>query len=136
MRFCRLALAIDAWRCGELVPVMAEMRVTLAAARVPGPHRRSGRCAFRVSRQTMYCWWHTRPALVADVLLEDADESLAAVAQTGDLTADRRVGGQSRGHAHHLARLGDAAFLDGRPAGKRRLRHACARGSALHCRTP
>ena len=25
MRFCRLALAIDAWRCGELVPVMAEM---------------------------------------------------------------------------------------------------------------
>lgn len=71
---------------------------------------------------------HTRRALIADMLLEDADKGPAAVAHTGDLTADRRVGRQSRGHAHYLARLGDAAFLDGLPAGTRRLRHALRTG--------
>lgn len=41
-----------------------------------------------VGKQTIYRWWPTRPALVADVLLEDADKILAQVAHTSDLTAD------------------------------------------------
>lgn len=41
-----------------------------------------------VGKQTIYRWWPSRPALVADVLLEDADKILRAVDDTGDLTAD------------------------------------------------
>lgn len=41
-----------------------------------------------VGKQTIYRWWPSRPALVADVLLEDADKILAPVADTGDLAAD------------------------------------------------
>jgi AcrR family transcriptional regulator len=41
-----------------------------------------------VGKQTIYRWWPSRPALVADVVLEDADRILAAVAYTGDVTAD------------------------------------------------
>ncbi|MBU9767291.1 TetR/AcrR family transcriptional regulator [Mycobacterium sp. TNTM28] len=41
-----------------------------------------------VGKQTIYRWWPSRPALVADVLLEDADKILAAMPRTGDLTAD------------------------------------------------
>ncbi len=32
-----------------------------------------------VGKQTIYRWWPSRPALVADVMLEDADKILASV---------------------------------------------------------
>ncbi len=41
-----------------------------------------------VGKQTIYRWWPSRPALVADVLLEDADRILATMPHTDDLTAD------------------------------------------------
>ncbi|OBK21522.1 TetR/AcrR family transcriptional regulator [Mycobacterium asiaticum] len=41
-----------------------------------------------VGKQTIYRWWRSRPALVADVLLEDADRILATMNHTGDLAAD------------------------------------------------
>ena len=41
-----------------------------------------------VGKQTIYRWWPSRPALVADVMLEDADKILAAVCHTDDLAAD------------------------------------------------
>lgn len=41
-----------------------------------------------VGKQTIYRWWPSRPALVADVVLEDTDRMIAAVAHTGDLAAD------------------------------------------------
>ena len=41
-----------------------------------------------VGKQTIYRWWPTRPALVADVMLEDADRLLASVNHTDDLAAD------------------------------------------------
>ncbi|OBK45329.1 TetR/AcrR family transcriptional regulator [Mycobacterium sp. 1081908.1] len=41
-----------------------------------------------VGKQTIYRWWPTRPALVADVMLEDADKILASVDHTHDLAAD------------------------------------------------
>src|SRR5690606_4458874 len=41
-----------------------------------------------VGKQTIYRWWPSRPALVADVLLEDADRILRPVDRTDDLLAD------------------------------------------------
>lgn len=41
-----------------------------------------------VGKQTIYRWWPSRPALVADVLLEDADRITMSAPHTGDLTAD------------------------------------------------
>ena len=41
-----------------------------------------------VGKQTIYRWWPSRPALVADVVLEDADKILKPVADTGDLSGD------------------------------------------------
>lgn len=41
-----------------------------------------------VGKQTIYRWWPSRPALVADVMLEDADKILASVDHTDDLSAD------------------------------------------------
>ncbi|ORA15411.1 TetR/AcrR family transcriptional regulator [Mycobacterium arosiense] len=41
-----------------------------------------------VGKQTIYRWWPTRPALVADVMLEDADKLLASVNHSGNLAAD------------------------------------------------
>ncbi|MEV0671503.1 TetR/AcrR family transcriptional regulator [Mycobacterium sp. NPDC050441] len=41
-----------------------------------------------VGKQTIYRWWPSRPALVADVLLEDADKILATMPHTDDVTAD------------------------------------------------
>lgn len=41
-----------------------------------------------VGKQTIYRWWPSRPALVADVLLADADKILRSVAHTDDVTAD------------------------------------------------
>ena len=41
-----------------------------------------------VGKQTIYRWWPSRPALVADVMLEDADKLLGSVGHTGDLDAD------------------------------------------------
>src|SRR5262245_10892256 len=41
-----------------------------------------------VGKQTIYRWWPSRPALVADVMLEDADKILASVNHTGDLATD------------------------------------------------
>ncbi|KUH82997.1 MULTISPECIES: TetR/AcrR family transcriptional regulator [unclassified Mycobacterium] len=41
-----------------------------------------------VGKQTIYRWWPSRPALVADVLLEDADKILRPVDRTDDLIAD------------------------------------------------
>ena len=41
-----------------------------------------------VGKQTIYRWWPSRPALVADVMLEDADKILASVDHTDDLAAD------------------------------------------------
>ncbi|HYB83219.1 MAG TPA: TetR/AcrR family transcriptional regulator [Mycobacterium sp.] len=41
-----------------------------------------------VGKQTIYRWWPSRPALVADVMLEDADKLLASVNHTGDLATD------------------------------------------------
>src|ERR1700744_5693219 len=42
-----------------------------------------------VGKQTIYRWWPTRPALVADVMLEDADKILTPVEHTGDLPGGR-----------------------------------------------
>jgi len=41
-----------------------------------------------VGKQTIYRWWPSRPALVADVLLGDADTILNPVVHTDDCTAD------------------------------------------------
>lgn len=41
-----------------------------------------------VGKQTIYRWWPSRPALVADVLLEDADKILRPVDHTDDLAED------------------------------------------------
>lgn len=41
-----------------------------------------------VGKQTIYRWWRSRPALVADVMLEDADRILASMNHTDDLAAD------------------------------------------------
>jgi AcrR family transcriptional regulator len=41
-----------------------------------------------VGKQTIYRWWPSRPALVADVMLADADRILASVNHTADLAAD------------------------------------------------
>jgi AcrR family transcriptional regulator len=41
-----------------------------------------------VGKQTIYRWWPSRPALVADVMLEDADKILASVRHTEDLAGD------------------------------------------------
>lgn len=41
-----------------------------------------------VGKQTIYRWWPSRPALVADVLLEDSDKILRPVPHTGDLLGD------------------------------------------------
>ena len=41
-----------------------------------------------VGKQTIYRWWPSRAALVADVVLEDADKILASVNHTDDLAAD------------------------------------------------
>ncbi|MDF3341574.1 TetR/AcrR family transcriptional regulator [Mycolicibacterium septicum] len=41
-----------------------------------------------VGKQTIYRWWPSRPALVADVLLEDADKILATMPHTDDVAAD------------------------------------------------
>ncbi len=41
-----------------------------------------------VGKQTIYRWWLSRPALVADVMLEDADKILASMDHTDDLSAD------------------------------------------------
>jgi len=41
-----------------------------------------------VGKQTIYRWWPSRPALVADVLLEDAPRILAPVPHTDDVVAD------------------------------------------------
>jgi AcrR family transcriptional regulator len=41
-----------------------------------------------VGKQTIYRWWPSRPALVADVMLEDADKILTPVEHSGDLAGD------------------------------------------------
>ncbi|TFV55206.1 TetR/AcrR family transcriptional regulator [Mycobacterium sp. PS03-16] len=41
-----------------------------------------------VGKQTIYRWWPSRPALVADVLLEDAPGILAPVRHSDDMVAD------------------------------------------------
>jgi AcrR family transcriptional regulator len=41
-----------------------------------------------VGKQTIYRWWPSRPALVADVLLEDAPRILAPVPHSDDLVTD------------------------------------------------
>ena len=41
-----------------------------------------------VGKQTIYRWWPSRPALVADVMLDDADKILASMDHTDDLSAD------------------------------------------------
>lgn len=41
-----------------------------------------------VGKQTIYRWWPSRPALIAEVLLEDFGSLAIAVPDTGDLKAD------------------------------------------------
>lgn len=41
-----------------------------------------------VGKQTIYRWWPSRPALVADVMLEDADTIITPVSDSGDPAAD------------------------------------------------
>jgi AcrR family transcriptional regulator len=41
-----------------------------------------------VGKQTIYRWWPSRPALVADVMLEDAGKILGSVGHTDDLATD------------------------------------------------
>jgi AcrR family transcriptional regulator len=41
-----------------------------------------------VGKQTIYRWWPSRPALAADVMLEDADKITIAVPYTDDMTKD------------------------------------------------
>lgn len=71
-----------------------------------------------VGKQTIYRWWPSRPALVADVLLEDADRILKPVPRTDDVTADvvRWAGNlaaaltTARGHA--MLRILTAASME------------------------
>lgn len=41
-----------------------------------------------VGKQTIYRWWPSRPILVADVMLADADKILATMPRTDDVAAD------------------------------------------------
>jgi AcrR family transcriptional regulator len=41
-----------------------------------------------VGKQTIYRWWPSRPALVADILLADADKIIAPVPHTDNLVDD------------------------------------------------
>lgn len=41
-----------------------------------------------VGKQTIYRWWPSRHALVADVILEDADRILRPITSTDDVAAD------------------------------------------------
>lgn len=41
-----------------------------------------------VGKQTIYRWWPSRHALVADVILEDADKILRPITPTDDVTSD------------------------------------------------
>ena len=54
------------------------------AVTIEGVARQAG-----VGKQTIYRWWPSRHALVADVVLEDADKLLAPVEHTADIGADR-----------------------------------------------
>ncbi|MGZ4577965.1 MAG: TetR/AcrR family transcriptional regulator [Mycobacterium sp.] len=62
-----------------------------------------------VGKQTIYRWWPSRPALVADVMLEDADKLLASVNHTADLAAD--LAGWVRKLATTLTRARGSAML-------------------------
>src|SRR6201996_2775344 len=62
-----------------------------------------------VGKQTIYRWWASRPQLVADVLLEDADKILASVDHTDDLSAD--LGGWVRRLAASLTTERGSAML-------------------------
>jgi AcrR family transcriptional regulator len=71
-----------------------------------------------VGKQTIYRWWPSRPALVADIILEDADRILAPVAYTADATEDLVAWARklavtlttARGHA--MLRILTAASLE------------------------
>ena len=71
-----------------------------------------------VGKQTIYRWWPSRPVLVADVMLADADKILGAMPHTDDVAADLESWGATlataltttRGHA--MLRTLTAASLE------------------------
>ncbi|MGH3263811.1 MAG: TetR/AcrR family transcriptional regulator [Trebonia sp.] len=71
-----------------------------------------------VGKQTIYRWWPSRPALVADVMLEDADKILASVDHSEDLAADlvrwvgRLVGSLTTAHGTAMLRILTVACME------------------------
>lgn len=71
-----------------------------------------------VGKQTIYRWWPSRPALVADVLLEDAPQILAPVPHTDDLAddvvtwTDRLAAALTTGRGHAMLRILTVASME------------------------
>lgn len=71
-----------------------------------------------VGKQTIYRWWPSRPALVADVLLEDAPQLLAPVPHTDDLIgdlvawADRLAAALTTERGHAMLRILTVASME------------------------
>lgn len=71
-----------------------------------------------VGKQTIYRWWPSRPALVADVLLEDAPQILAPVPHTDDLVGDlvtwtdRLAAALTTARGHAMLRILTVASLE------------------------
>jgi AcrR family transcriptional regulator len=49
-----------------------------------------------VGKQTIYRWWPSRPAVVADIVLEDADTMIRPIKHTDDQHTQPRPQGQNR----------------------------------------
>lgn len=71
-----------------------------------------------VGKQTIYRWWPSRPALVADVLLEDAPQILVPVPHTDDLVGDlvtwtdRLAAALTTARGHAMLRILTVASLE------------------------
>ncbi|MEE6178237.1 TetR/AcrR family transcriptional regulator [Mycobacterium sp. 050134] len=71
-----------------------------------------------VGKQTIYRWWPSRPALVADVMLEDADKILGSVNHSDDLVADlvrwvgKLVGSLTTGRGSAMLRILTVACME------------------------
>lgn len=78
-----------------------------------------------VGKQTIYRWWPSRPALVADVLLEDADKILSTMPHTDDVTADlvswarTLAAALTTEHGNAMLRILTAASLEHEDTGAR-----------------
>jgi AcrR family transcriptional regulator len=87
-----------------------------------------------VGKQTIYRWWPSRPALVADVLLEDFGAMRITVPHTDDLRSDLTV--WARGLAKSLTKGDFSASLRVPPSAHWKTpmsRHGCEQRSAGRC---